>query len=270
MRVSSAATFHQPVVLDYRNSTWKLQPTHQVTGEGKDVVTFSDTRAENAAPQDVGGDLKLATFNVLNYFPTTGEEYVAAGGSCTYYEDRTGDPVTDKDCGNDGPRGAAQAEDLKRQQDKIVTAINTMDADIVSLEEIENSVKFGKDRDSRAVDPGRRAQRRRPAPPAGPTCPRRPPADLPALDEQDVIRTAFIYNPSTVQPVGDSEVLVGSAAFYDAREPLAQAFKPKGAAERHDVRRHRQPLQVQGHPGTDDGTGQGNANPRPDRPGARR
>ncbi len=259
VRVSSAATFHQPVVLDYRNSTWKLQPTHQVTGEGKDVVTFSDTRAENAAPQDVGGDLKLATFNVLNYFPTTGEEYVAAGGSCTYYADRTGDPVTDKDCGNDGPRGAAQAEDLKRQQDKEVKAINTMDADIVSLEEIENSVKFGKDRDSALstlVDALNEA--------AGTTrwayVPSPAPEDLPALDEQDVIRTAFIYNPSTVQPVGDSEVLVGSAAFYDAREPLAQAFKPKGADGDTTFGVIVNHFKSKGS-GTDDGTGQGNANP---------
>ncbi|NYD42178.1 ExeM/NucH family extracellular endonuclease [Nocardioides panaciterrulae] len=259
VRVSSAATFHQPVVLDYRNKTWKLQPTHQVTDEGKDVVTFSDTRSENAAPQDVGGDLKLATFNVLNYFPTTGEEYVAAGGSCTYYEDRDGDPVTDRDCGESGPRGAAQAEDLKRQQDKIVAAINTMDADIVSLEEIENSVKFGKDRDyalSTLVDALNQA--------AGTTrwayVPSPAASDLPPLDEQDVIRTAFIYNPATVQPVGDSEVLVGSAAFYDAREPLAQAFRPAGANDDTTFGVIVNHFKSKGS-GTDDHTGQGNANP---------
>ncbi len=41
-----------------------------------------------------------------------------------------------------GPRGAAQADDFAAQQTKIVRAINTMDTDIVSLEEIENSVKL--------------------------------------------------------------------------------------------------------------------------------
>ena len=40
----------------------------------------------------------------------------------------------------DGPRGAATDVSLSRQQAKIVNAINTMDADIVGLEEIENSV----------------------------------------------------------------------------------------------------------------------------------
>ena len=41
-----------------------------------------------------------------------------------------------------GPRGAATQASLDRQRDKIVNAINTLDADIVSLEEIENSMKL--------------------------------------------------------------------------------------------------------------------------------
>ena len=107
VRVSSAATFHQPVILDYRNTAWKLQPTHQVTDTGADVVSFTNTRDENAAPQDVGGDLRLATSNVLNFFNTTGVDYVAGGGSCTFYDDRDGNHVTNNDCGATGPRGAA-------------------------------------------------------------------------------------------------------------------------------------------------------------------
>ena len=51
-------------------------------------------------PKNVGGDLKIATFNVLNYFNTTGEAYVAAGPQqnppiethCTYYTDRAEQP----------------------------------------------------------------------------------------------------------------------------------------------------------------------------------
>ena len=259
VRVSSAATFHEPVILDYRNSTWKFQPTHRVTDEGTDVATFTDTRAENLAPQDVGGDLRLATFNVLNYFPTTGEEFVADGGTCTFYVDRDDDPVTDNRCDPNGPRGAAEAEDLKRQQDKIVTAINTLDADVVSLEEIENSVKFGKDRDSAVstlvdalnADAGSTRWAFAPSP---------APADLPPTAEQDVIRTAFIYNPQTVDLVGASEVLVGSAPFTDAREPLAQAFKPHGAPDGTAFGVIVNHFKSKGS-GVDDHTGQGNANP---------
>ena len=95
---------------------------------------------------------KLATFNVLNYFPTTGEDFVAGGRHLHVLQrprrQRPGhrQPVRPAT----GPRGAAEDEDLQRQQAKIVTAINTLDADVVSLEEIENSVKFGEDRDDAA------------------------------------------------------------------------------------------------------------------------
>ncbi|GAA2144230.1 hypothetical protein GCM10009844_17540 [Nocardioides koreensis] len=260
VRVSSAATFHEPVILDYRNNTWKFQPTHQVTDEGTDVVTFSDTRTENAAPRDVGGDLRLATFNVLNYFNTTGVDYVAAGGSCTFYDDRDDNHVTDRDCGDTGPRGAAEDDDLVRQRDKIVTAINTMDADIVSLEEIENSVALGEaDRDdalASLVDALNAA--------AGSTrwafAPSPDAADLPPLEEQDVIRTAFIYDPGTVDLVGASDVLTGSTAFHNARQPLAQTFKPHGAADDTTFGVIVNHFKSKGS-GTDDGTGQGNANP---------
>ena len=94
-------------------------------------------------------------------------------------------------------------------------------------------------------------------------CPRRPPAGLPPLAEQDVIRNGFIYKPASVALVGDSVVLAdqstGLEAFADAREPLAQAFKAVGGARRRRVRGDRQPLQVEGL---------GHARPR--RPGQRR
>ena len=136
--VGAAATFDAPVVLDYRNNAWKFQPTAPITGAtpAADLpVAFSDVRT--AKPEDVGGDLKLAGFNVLNYFPTTGDELTG----CTYYTDRDGDPVT-VNSGCDA-RGAAEQEDLDRQQVKIVKAINGLGADVVSLEEIENSARFG-------------------------------------------------------------------------------------------------------------------------------
>ena len=263
VRVGSAVTFHTPVILDFRNSTWKFQPTHQVTDEGADVATFSNTRPQNATPQDVGGDLRLATFNVLNYFNTTGVDYVAADPAthtCSYFSDRDGNLVTDNTCNPDGPRGAAENDDLVRQRDKIVAAINTLDADIVSLEEIENSVALGEaDRDDalRSLVEALNAA-------AGTTrwafAPSPAAADLPPLEEQDVIRTAFIYDPSSVEPVGVSKVLTGSAAFGNARQPLAQAFKPLGADAATTFGVIVNHFKSKGS-GADDGTGQGNANP---------
>jgi 5'-nucleotidase len=243
VRIGASATLHQPVILDYRNSLWKFQPTTRVTGTGSDVATFGDTRTPNAAPQPVGGNLKLGTFNVLNYFNTTGVDWVNAGHTCTFYDDRTGSHVTDKECSGNGPRGAAEssggtdlsdpAADLERQRVKEVKAINTMDSDILSLEEIENSVALGEsDRDDALkslvtalnADAGYTRWAYAPSPGA---------ADLPDTAEQDVIRTAFIYNPATVQLVGPSKVLADQSdpgeAFANAREPLAQEFKRTGA-----------------------------------------
>ena len=46
-----------------------------------------------------------------------------------------------------------------------------------------------------------------------------------------MIRTAFIYKKAKATPVGTSKILTGSAAFANAREPLAQVFKPVGGSE---------------------------------------
>jgi len=271
VRITSTATFHKPMILDYRNSAWKFQPTTPVTGDGSPVVTFGDTRTPNATPRPVGGDLELGTFNVLNYFNTTGEDWVTSGrGTCTYYNDRAGDPVTDNTCSPNGPRGAAQSSggtdltdptaDLERQRTKIVEAINTTDADILSLEEVENSVALGEaDRDDALAslvdalnaDAGSTRWAYVSTPAA---------EDLPPVAEQDVIRTAFIYNPETVDLVGGSVVLTDEPAFADAREPLAQAFKRAGALPSDAF------LVIVNHfkskgSGADDGTGQGLANP---------
>ncbi|MCW2815779.1 MAG: hypothetical protein JWN84_3234 [Nocardioides sp.] len=229
VRVGAAADLVGPVVLEFRNNTWKFQPQRQVTGTGSDVATFEDTRPDNLAPKAVGGDITIGTFNVLNYFNTTGADFESRGaGTCTYFTDRDNDPVAVNTCTNNGPRGAAELGDFRRQQAKIVEAINTMDADVVSLEEIENSVKLGEaDRDDAIkslvnalnADAGTRRWTFVPSPDA---------AALPPIASQDVIRTGFIYDPEVVNRVGASQVLLGSTAFANARQPLAQAFKPVG------------------------------------------
>lgn len=228
VRVGAEATLNEPVILNYDFDVWRFQPTTPVLDAGTGVATFEDTRAENEAPQEVGGDLKLATFNVLNYFNTTGEDFVANGGTCSYYTDRDGNPIANDTCTPNGPRGAADDENLARQQAKIVNAINAMDADVVSLEELENSVKLltETDRDDAIAalvealnaDAGAGTWDYVASPATALT-----PANV---AEQDVIRNGFIYRGASVEPVGESAMLFGSAAFSNAREPLAQVFKP--------------------------------------------
>ncbi|MDT3442954.1 MULTISPECIES: ExeM/NucH family extracellular endonuclease [unclassified Pseudofrankia] len=239
VRVGSAVTFHAPVILDYRFSLWNLQPTRQVTDDGAAVATFSDTRPENQQPAAAGSDVRLATFNVENYFPMTGEKYVAAGlGTCTYFTDRQGNRIADNSCSGPnnapGPRGAANDASFARQQAKIVTGINRLGASIVTLEEVENSVWFNQSRDTALsglvaalnAAAGSSVWAYVPSPAAD---------QLPPLDQQDVIRTAFIYKPAAVSLVGTSKVLANDSGpgqpFSIAREPLAQGFKKAGATD---------------------------------------
>lgn len=224
VRVGAPVTFTRPVVLDYRHEAWTFQPTRPLsdgTAEQVQPVTIGDTRPAEATPQDVGGDVSLASFNVLNYFTTLGEEYA----DCRAYEDREGNPVTTNGC---APRGAFDRPNLERQQAKIVTAINGLDTSVLALEEIENGAHFGKDRDEalaalvRALneDAG-----------AGTWAYAESPDRRPPVREEDVIRTAFIYQPAEVQPVGASVILTGAEAFRNAREPLAQAFRAVEAGD---------------------------------------
>lgn len=210
LRVGAAATFVEPVVFTFsRYDGWVFQPRTQVVGLEGAPVTFENTR--EAAPEDVGGDVAIATFNVLNYFTTLGEEY-----SCDAYTDREGDPVSARDC---LPRGAYEAEDLERQEAKITEAINALGADVVALEEIENSIHFTGDRDTALADltaalndaAGAEVWAYVPSP-----------AAIPA--EEDVIRNAFVYRADRVTPVGES-VILDDPAFDNAREPLGQAFR---------------------------------------------
>jgi 5'-nucleotidase len=221
VRVGAPVTFTHPVIVDYRNKVWNLQPTQQLTvanAETVQPVTFANTRT--ATPAIVGGRLKLASFNVLNYFTTTGADAVAAGATCTFYDDRDGNHITVNTCDNPGVRGAADAANLARQQAKIVAAINTINADVVSLEEIENSTIAGKPRDTAvaalvaALNTAAGSTRWAYAP---------SPATIPA--GEDVIRTAFLYNPNKVALVGDS-VITADSSFDNARPSLAQGFQP--------------------------------------------
>ena len=202
LRVGDTVASFGAVVLDFRNSAWKLQPTTPVTPGSTTGPAFAATNPRPAAPGDVGGDLQVSSFNVLNYFTTLTSE-------------------------NSQARGAATRSEFLQQQAKIVAAINGLGAEVVSLEEIENSAKFGKDRDSALAalvealnaDAGAGTWAFVPSPAA---------ADLPPIGDQDYIRTAFIYQPAAVETVGASVVDTDDVWAGVARQPLAQTFSAEG------------------------------------------
>lgn len=85
---------------------------------GKYRLLPSSTLNLNHQPRpvvpDVGGNVKIASFNVLNFFTTI-------------------------DNGSNGARGADSQSEYIRQRDKIVAALDSMRADIFALIEIENN-----------------------------------------------------------------------------------------------------------------------------------
>ena len=256
-RVGYHVSFDGPVVLEPRHGSFVFQPTSMVAGHpDRSPVTITGQRP--GAPT-VGGDTRVATFNVLNYFSDLGVD--EAG--CTGYPDRTGAFVTAKKC---KVRGAFSREAFANQQAKIVAAINALGADVVALEEIENplAVGSGTDRDAslaRLVDALNEAAG------AGTWAYVPSPPIIPA--DEDVIRVAFIYKPARVSPVGSSVIHDDPAFTGLARQPLAQEFarvSPERAAAptfvviaNHFKSKGSVP---EGAPAgnTDNGDGQGNAN----------
>jgi len=219
--VGAQVSFTAPVIVDWRNNAWKFNPTAPLTGDGSgtDGVVFESIRT--AAPEAVGGDLSVASFNVLNYFTTLGDE----DASCQPYRDRFGDGVTvNTGCGQ---RGAWDSGDFTRQQDKIVAAIEALDADVVGLMEIENSAALGEEADEATATLvaalNAAAGTEKWAYVASST-------ELPEVSQQDVITNAIIYQPAAVTTVGASRALGDRSgagdAFSNAREPIAQVFAP--------------------------------------------
>ena len=260
-RVGYHVTFTKPVVLESRFGSFVFQPTQMTAGyPDRSPVTIT---GERPAVPAVSGDTKVATFNVLNYFSDLGENEPG----CKGYEDRNHKYVTDKNC---KLRGAWSSQAFANQQTKIVQAINTIDADVVALEEIENPVASGvsADRDGalkslvNALNAAAGSEVWAYVP---------SPSTVPA--NEDVIRIAFIYKKAKIAPVGDSVIYDDPAYTGLARQPLAQEFKPITDANHegknfvvianHFKSKGSAPKNLSGAEAaanTDNGDGQGNSN----------
>ncbi|SFP40216.1 ExeM/NucH family extracellular endonuclease [Ralstonia sp. NFACC01] len=181
-------------VLEKRYNAWRLQP---VPGAAAPAFNAAANSRAGAPARHAQADVRVASFNVLNYFNGDG-----------------------KGAGFDDPnnRGAKTQAEFERQEAKIVAAIRALDADVVGLMEIENdgygdlsavrrlTSQLGPD--WRFVDPG-----------------------VPKLGS-DAITVAMVYNSRTVQPVGVPATL---AIDDKNRQPLARSFRRVGGAQNFTV-----------------------------------
>ncbi|CAJ0690488.1 hypothetical protein LMG19089_00675 [Ralstonia edaphis] len=181
-------------VLERRYNAWRLQP---VPGAAEPAFDAAANPRAGAPARHAQADVRVASFNVLNYFNGDG-----------------------KGAGFDDPanRGAKTPAEFERQEAKIVAAIRAIDADVVGLMEIENdgygslsairrlTSQLGAD--WRYVDPG-----------------------VPKLGG-DAITVAIIYNGRTVEPVGVPATL---AIDDKNRQPLARSFRRAGGTQNFTV-----------------------------------
>ena len=197
VRVGDEVTFTEPLVLGYGYAKWRLQPA-----DGTADGVFAPQNTRTAAPDEVGGDVKIGAFNVLNYFLTwTGTN----------------------------ARGARSQAAFLKQANKIVPAIRALDADVVTLMEIEDTDSTGYTPGNADTALGDLVRRLNGAAGAEVWSYVPLPDELYAVD-RDVIRNGIIYRNDVVQPVGDSTGLVDEAVWYNAREPIAQTFVKDGDA----------------------------------------
>ena len=171
-------------VLEVRYGAWRVQP---LPGAAVPAFEARTNPRTNAPARDPKSNLRVASFNVLNYFNGNG-----LGG------------------GFDDPnnRGAKNFQEFQRQEAKIVSALKAIDADVIGLMEIQNNgygelsavrqlaAKLGNQ--WRVVDPG-----------------------VSRLGG-DAITVAMIYDSRKVEPVGRAATL---AIDDKNRQPLAQSFR---------------------------------------------
>ncbi len=193
-------------VFEYSFGAWKLRPV-----AGADYA-FESSNPRPATPDEVGGRLKVASFNVLNYFATIDETSSNSSGPCG--------PIGGLDC-----RGADSEEERVRQLTKIVAALETIDADIFGLIEIQNDAGLATQQIVEALNAATA------------------PGTYDYIDTgfigTDAIKQAFVYDTNTVNPVGDFELLTSAVdpRFDDGRNrpALIQSFEETSTDERVTV-----------------------------------
>jgi predicted extracellular nuclease len=175
-------------IMSYGFSAYRIQPT---------LAPTFNFATRPITPPDVGvANVKVASFNVLNYFNGDG-----AGG---------GFPTS---------RGATTAPEFVRQKAKIVAAINTMNADVVGLMEMEND---GSGAASAIADLVASLNL---SAGAGTWSYVNDPANLGSTaGGTDAIKVAIIYKSAAVV-LDRAALLCDDPAFSNGRTPTAQTFR---------------------------------------------
>lgn len=234
--------------------SYLIEPVYldQIEGVGGPSVTYIEKNPRPTSPEPIEGDVRVASFNVLNFFTHLDDGPDICG------------PTGNLEC-----RGADTEEEYGRQLAKLVNGVLALDADIVGIQEIENDIlESDGDRAHDAVltlvEELNTAEGQEVWAWAG---------DADHYNDYPV-RNELIYRTDTVEPVGDPVALADDA--FDrvrpgdiapvGRPPLAQTFRQivdRGSRQPFTVvvnhfKSKGSPCDSIGDPNT--GDGQGNCN----------
>jgi len=198
-------------VLDYGRINSNATPARDYRLHPTTPPVFTTQNPRTNSPDAVGGTLKVAAFNVLNYFTTldTGPDICG--------------PAANVEC-----RGADSASEFTRQRDKIIAALIAIDADVVGLLELENNAAAspannGADPVLQNLVDGLNAI-------AGA-------GTYSFIDTgvigTDAIKVALLYKPENVTPVSGGRWIDNSAIHN--RPPVAQLFEENANGARFTV-----------------------------------
>ena len=174
--------------------SWRIIPTV--------APVFTRTNPRTSAPAEVGGAVRLASGNVLNFFTTFTNGTNAAGQTgqgCT-----VGTSTSASNC-----RGADNLAEFLRQRAKIVEEIVGLNPDVMGIMEMQNNGSTGIQNLVDAVNArlGAVVYAAVPDPAQG--------------TGTDAIKVAMIYKPSVVTRLGPS---ISDPNPIHNRPPLAQTF----------------------------------------------
>ncbi len=170
---------------------WRIRPTAATP------ATFTVTNPRPATPPAVGGAIKAASMNLLNYFTTIDTTSSSSSGPCG--------PSATLDC-----RGADSAAELNRQRERASIVICGLNADVFGFMELENTTATGTINDLLGAVNAR--------------CGGANPyafVNTGGTLGTDAIRVALIYRSATLSPVGSP--LVDLDPIHN-RPPTAQTF----------------------------------------------
>jgi hypothetical protein len=220
-------------VVDYSLTTSSSADAGMYRIQPATAPAFARANARPAAPDAVGGNLRVGSANVLNFFTTLDDGTNVCPPSNTA-----------NDC-----RGANSPAEFTRQRTKIVEALAGLDGDVVGLMEMQNN---GATAVLNLVDAlnarlGAPVYARVPDPSTG--------------TGTDAIKVAMIFKPARVTPVGASR---SDPAAINNRAPLAQTFQAPNGERFNVVVNHMKSKGCDGATGADldQGDGQGCWNSR--------